>query len=246
MEENKKSILFLHGFTQNSSVFRNRLKVLLTAIEKNFANINFLFPDGPFILEDNEKSEEVKRGWLYLDELNKLNSTLFEKEREVIYHGLNESLNSLSKLNEENNFNVECIIAFSQGSLLSTFLSILISHSNFKKKFPKLKCLILVAGFIYPMPKNQEINFYFNTISKLYQSGETEIIPEKEKIQIPSLHIYGSSDPYIIPENSEKLANLFAASEKYVHEGKHYVPTKKEDVQIYINFLKKYLNEKIE
>jgi predicted esterase len=241
MEENNRSILFLHGFTQNSITFRNRLKVLLNSLEKFFKNTNFLFPDAPFILEDNEKVEEIKRGWLYLDESNKLSSTLFEKEREVVYLGLNETLNAISKLNEENNYSIESIIAFSQGSLITTFLSILISHSDFRKKFPNLKCIILVAGFIFPIPKNEEIDFFYSTIRKLYNNDDSTI-EENEKIQIPSLHVFGNTDPYIIPEKSEKLTNLFANFETYVHEGKHYVPTKKDDVDAYINFLKKHLN----
>lgn len=243
MEENRKSILFLHGYTQNSLVFRNRLKVLLSALEKNFKNTKFLFPDAPFVLEENEKSEEIKRAWLFLDEANKLNSTLFEKEKEVTYFGLKESLNDLSKLNEENNYDIECIIAFSQGSLLATFLSILISQSEMKIKFPRLKCVIIVAGFIYPMPKNEEIAFYLEKVSMLYQNDGVVNLTEEEKIQIPSLHVFGSSDPYIIPEKSDRLTHLFAGSEKFIHEGKHYVPTKKEDIQVYINFLKKYLTE---
>jgi predicted esterase len=241
MEDKNRSILFLHGFTQNSIAFRNRLKVLLNSLEKNFKNTKFLFPDAPFILEDNEKIEEIKRGWLYLEESNKMSSSLFEKEKEVTYLGLGESLDSITKLNEENNYSIESIISFSQGSLVSTFLSILITHTDLRKKFPNLKCIILVAGFIYPMPKNKEIDFYYSTISKLYNENLTQIIEESEKIQIPTLHVFGKSDPYIIPDKSEKLINLFSNFETYIHEGKHFVPTKKEDVEAYINFLKKHL-----
>jgi len=240
-EEKNRSILFLHGFTQNSIVFRNRLKVLLNSLEKNFKNTKFLFPDAPFILEDSEKIEEIKRGWLYLDESNKMNSTLFEKEQEVTYLGLSESLEAITNLNEENNYNIESIISFSQGSLVSTFLSILVTHSDFRKKFPNLKCIIIVAGFIHPIPKNKEIDFYYSTISKLYNEDDNQHIEESDKIQIPTLHVFGKSDPYITPEKSEKLTNLFFNFQTYIHEGKHFVPTKKEDVEAYINFLKKYL-----
>ena len=245
MEEKSKSILFLHGFTQNSTVFRNRIKVLLNALDKNFKNINYLIPDAPFIVEDNFNSEEIKRGWLYLDESNKSNCIPFEKEKEVVYLGLNESLQTLIKLNEENNMNIECIIGFSQGSLLATFLSILTTRKELLgEKFPNLKCLILVAGFIYPLPKNEEIKFYYHNIENLYQNVvSVNPIEESLKIQTPSLHVYGSSDPYISPEKSEKLTNLFSNVETHVHEGKHYIPTKKDNIEAYVNFLNKYLSK---
>jgi predicted esterase len=164
----------------------------------------------------------------------------FEKEKEVLYLGLDESIQTLIKLNEENNQNIECIIGFSQGSLLATFLSILITRKEIGDKFPNLKCLIIVSGFIYPLPKNEEIKFYYHNIENLYLSEIVNNMDESLKIQTPSLHVYGLSDPYIASEKSEKLTNLFSNAERHVHDGKHYIPTKKENIDAYVNFLNKY------
>jgi predicted esterase len=242
MESNSKSILFLHGYTQNSLVFQKRLKVLTKAIEKLFPDFKLIFPDAPFELEleTPKEEEEIKRAWLYLNEKDKMNTDDLINNSELNYLGLETSLQKLMSLNEENNLNIECIFAFSQGSLVATLLSILISHGEYKKYFPNLKCIVLVAGFIFPFPINEEVKFYLQNLKKLYTE---EALSEEEKIQIPSLHVYGSADVYILPEKSQKLSHLFANSEQYEHKGKHFIPTGKDDLEVFLNFLKKYLNK---
>jgi predicted esterase YcpF (UPF0227 family) len=48
--ENKSSILFLHGFTQNSEIFKKRLKVILKTLQSKFNKHEILIPDAPHIL----------------------------------------------------------------------------------------------------------------------------------------------------------------------------------------------------
>ena len=47
----KKTILFLHGFTQNSEILKKRMKVILKTFKTKFSGYNFLFPDAPHILD---------------------------------------------------------------------------------------------------------------------------------------------------------------------------------------------------
>lgn len=46
----KSSILFIHGFTQNSLIFRKRLKVILKTLQSKFINYEMLIPDAPHLL----------------------------------------------------------------------------------------------------------------------------------------------------------------------------------------------------
>lgn len=53
--EKKSSILFLHGFTQNSEIFRKRLKVILKTFQSKFKNYQMLIPDAPHLLNPEVK-----------------------------------------------------------------------------------------------------------------------------------------------------------------------------------------------
>jgi predicted esterase len=238
MENYSKKILFLHGFTQNSIVIQKRLKVLTKAIEQNFPNLSFLFPDAPFILEEHNEllqEEEIKRGWLYLNNENKMECQKFQ-ENEVQYLGLETSLNYLSDLAKLHN-NIECIFGFSQGALISIFISALIQKGVLNNVFPNLKCIILVSGFFHPFPLNEELKSFYIISKSAY---ETNSIPDEEKIKIPVLNVYGEKDEFIIPTKSEKVNLIYENSRTHVHKGKHFIPTSKDDLEVFINFLEKF------
>jgi pimeloyl-ACP methyl ester carboxylesterase len=216
------TILFLHGFTQNAIIFEKRIKTLLKALKENF-NYDIVIPNAPHVIENSNIEEEVKRGWLYLNENDKMNADDFVKE-ELIYLGLEETLESIMKINTED---VKCIIAFSQGSLVATFLCALICHDvEWRKRFMNMKCVLITSGFIEPRPLNKEVK---------------DIIFAKE-LDIPSLHVIGENDVYIVPEKSKKAAGLFKDAKIHLHNGKHYLPTSKDDLVVFVNFLKKHLN----
>lgn len=48
--QKKSSILFLHGFTQNSEIFKKRLRVILKTFQSKFSNHQLLIPDAPHLL----------------------------------------------------------------------------------------------------------------------------------------------------------------------------------------------------
>lgn len=223
----KKSILFLHGFTQNSLIFNKRLKVIIKELAQKFKNYDFLIPDGPHILElsDIEPDEGYKRGWLYVNEENKMKFEDWDTIQSINYLGLKESVKQLENLSFNNNKNIECIFGFSQGALVTIFISLLYQN-KLKEVFPNLKCVVIVAGFIDPLPLNEELK---------------DIVSFEGKINIPSLHIYGSLDEFITPFKSERATKLFYNPEVYIHPGKHFIPSSKQDVEIISNFMKQYL-----
>lgn len=58
-KNNKRSILFIHGFTQNSDIFRKRLKVLLKTLQSKFKNYEMLIPDAPHLLNPEVKINKL-------------------------------------------------------------------------------------------------------------------------------------------------------------------------------------------
>jgi len=236
--EKKKSILLLHGYTQNSDVFEKRMKIFIKSLSKDLSEYQVLIPNAPHLIDplDNEKEEaEKKRAWLYLN-LNE-----FEEKSEVEFKGFKESLNMITEIVEKNK--VEVIFGFSQGSLLATFLSIMISSNiEYKKKFNDLKCVILCAGFIEPFPLNEEFKERYELIKDLVMNKKEN---KDAFIDIPTLHIYGETDPYIKKEKSQNLEKLFKNIESYPHPGKHFVPLSKEEVIKYKDFIKKNVYDNV-
>ena len=89
----------------------------------------------------------------------------------------------------------------------------------------------MISGLGKPMPNNNEIE----NIS-LYYEG-------RKSIEIPVLLVRGKKDEFITKDQNEALCKYFKNYELWEHEGKHFVPSKKEDLLIYKNFLDKYLKE---
>jgi len=52
--EKKKTILFLHGFTQNSEIFTKRLKVILKLFKTKLPSYQMLIPDAPHLLNPEQ------------------------------------------------------------------------------------------------------------------------------------------------------------------------------------------------
>ncbi len=49
-KEKKSSILFIHGFTQNSAIFIKRIKVILKTLKTKFKKYEMVIPDAPHLL----------------------------------------------------------------------------------------------------------------------------------------------------------------------------------------------------
>jgi predicted esterase len=230
--EKKKSILFLHGKTQNSIIFEKRMKKFIKIFSKDYPDYQIIIPNGPYFMDesDDEKIEEEKnRRWVY-STLNEL-----KEKTEMEYKGFEKSLEILLDIVEKNR--VEIIFGFSQGSLIAIFLSILFSSNEvFKKKFIDLKCIILCAGFIEPIPLNEEFKDRYELIKDLLcnKKDRTDAF-----IKVPILNIYGETDVFIVKEKSQNLEKLFTNIESYSHPGKHFVPLSKQDIKKYIDFIKK-------
>lgn len=230
-----QQILCLHGYTQNKTIFSKRMKVLSNTLSEIY-NLEFLYPNAPFLLNPNKEvaSEEEKLfGWLYFDEEDKLLNKEKIKEwfsKDIIeYKGFSASqmlLETYIKCYD----NIVCLLGFSQGALIATLLLIQAAEKKLNCDLLRnLKCCILISGLGSPTPSNEEISSI-----KEYSLGI-------KQINVPVLIVIGKNDDYITKQQSESLFKYFKNYEVYEHDGKHYVPSKKEDLQVYSKFLEKNL-----
>lgn len=231
-----KKILFLHGYIQNGHIFETRLKNLTKKIQKKYNNISFsfLFPDAPIILPEQTIPNEVQRGWMQIEK-NKQDD--FLKMETVNYFQMEKSIEHLYSIGNEHK-DIECIFGFSQGAELLVFLIILSLYKegefDIKKHFPNLKCLVFVAGFCRPFPQNE---MFKDILMKLLEPNDKCL-----KCDIPSLHVYGLADMFIDANHSKEALKFFSNYEEFAHNGKHFVPSTKSDVERFEMFLEKYLD----
>ena len=238
MESKKSKILFLHGYAQNGHIFNTRTKNLQKQLNKKFNNkFEYIFPDAPLILEKEEQTveNEIIRGWLkYIKDKN----TPFYDLETVKYSGLKEAMDTIYKLGDENP-DINIIISFSQGTVILILLILLHLYKkdqyDFKKHFPNLKCLICVSGFIRPYPENEE----FTDIKKDILNIDEKLT---KKFDIPMMNVYGMNDQYVANDKSKEINKFFDKYEIFCHKGKHFVPSSKNDIIKFEEFIEKYLN----
>ena len=137
------------------------------------------------------------------------------------YEGLDQSLDSLKiEIDRSDEEEIVGVIGFSQGARMAHLVALLHSE-NPKAWLPGLKFIILVAGYDAPVPDGFRI---------------ASNIPKE--ISTPSLHVWGLADPLISPEQSEAVTSSYVAPQTYIHPGKHYVPSKTPDIQVFVDFMR--------
>jgi hypothetical protein len=139
-------------------------------------------------------------------------------------------------------------------------LGILIETENsYKELFKDLKCFILCAGFLDPFPINNEMlehkekikrilvaNNNFNNFNNKNENEKNEKSAAENNeyiISVPVLNIFGEADEIIKPEKSKNVEMIFKNVESFNHPGKHFIPSGKPDIEKYVCFLEKYLNQ---
>lgn len=225
----KLKILLLHGFVQNPDIFESRIKAILSELRKHFT-LDYSIPRAPYLIEKDKETSEDKLGWFYMNEEDKTDSSLLEKE-ELEYLGFDRSY-SLIREHLKENKDYQVIFGFSQGSLFANFILSLWDSDKINELLPELKCVVLVANFIEPNPLNTLIK------DPIKKALDTE-----KKVPLPSLHVYGEKDIFIPKEKSIRASEMYVKDQRELHEhpGKHFIPSKRGDLDTYIAFLRRYI-----
>ena len=232
----KKQVLCLHGFSQNSLKFSKKLKPLAKFFSDNYS-IELLFPNAPFPLfapDEPISDEEKPYAWLTFHQnliglpIEKVREFFSQETIEILGFGTSQAFLEDFLLKNEN---IIGILAFSQGAVLTTFLLIQAMEKRLKVDLlKKLKFCLLISGLGTKNPVIREIG----EVVGEYANG-------KRKVDVPVMLVHGKKDEFIETEGAERMREYFSNYEEWEHEGKHFVPVKKEDLLIYKKFLDKYL-----
>jgi predicted esterase len=152
--------------------------------------------------------------------------TWWNREENDDYQGLEQSLETLKSSEQLKDRQVVGILGFSQGARLAHLIALL--HTQDRQVwFPTLKFVIIAAGYDAPIP-----------------DGFPSSSMNASKILLDSLHVWGLTDPLIHPDQSHAVTTCYASPDTHIHDGKHYVPMKAPDVEIFVNFIRKSLDVK--
>eukprot|EP00753_Platysulcus_tardus_P003205 PLAT12311.1.p1 GENE.PLAT12311.1~~PLAT12311.1.p1 ORF type:complete len:176 (+),score=23.49 PLAT12311.1:65-592(+) len=109
------------------------------------------------------------------------------------------------------------VLGFSQGAIVSSVLAAMSAAKTSDAAGLSVKFAICFSGFKPRLPE----------LTSLYETA----------IDVPSLHIWGTSDEVVTADKSELLSKAFVDSVTWQHEGGHYVPTTAEACRAYRTFL---------
>ncbi|CRK90185.1 CLUMA_CG003899, isoform A [Clunio marinus] len=218
-ECDKLNVLCLHGYRQSAESFKSKTGSFRKFC-KNYANFTYI--NAPHLAkpfnEDDEPVEEQRSWWF-----NKDDGSFKGTNQSGPAIGFEASLKVVEDAWASGDY--QGLMGFSQGA---SFISVICSLSERSLTNIKPKFVLMAAGFLSGSLVHK--NCYENRIS------------------IPSLHIYGSTDEIIPHEMSLLLEGGFEYPKRIQHSGGHYFPATVNEKQPYINFfqdqLQKYLEDR--
>ncbi|KAI3810315.1 hypothetical protein L1987_19927 [Smallanthus sonchifolius] len=233
----KLRILCLHGFRQNASSFKGRTASLAKKL-KNM--VEFVYIDAPhqlqFIYQNKEIGETKfppnkvcnrKFAWFIdpsMDKNTSLNWEIAQSPFDTLQYqkqtfGYDESLAYLKELVTKNG-PFDGILGFSQGAAMAACVA---AQKLSLKGEIDFRFVILCSGFCVNLAEN-----------------------EKNLINCPSLHIYGSDhgkDTQIAFDASRRLVSLFEEGSSVIieHDYGHIIPTRSPYINTIKDFLERFL-----
>jgi hypothetical protein len=254
-------ILVLHGNQQSGQLLLGRIERLTKRLEKEF-EIETIAPDAPHLLIDNKKNNNNNNNNSFL-------RTWWNRDENNIYLGLEDSLEVIHQTVLELRMKKKRIIGilgFSQGARFAHLLAQvhqkqIMKYQERKKDddcwFPHLQFATLVAGYDATPSIPSELFSYFQNKNKDSDDEFSEASTSRP-ISLSSLHIWGSNDTLVTPDQSEALSSHYINTDEeegnndnnqtpiikhiYAHPGRHHVPTKGAEIHIYIDFISKVLS----
>lgn len=227
----KGKILFLHGYTQSSSLFYAKT----SALRKRFIKLGLkpIYLQGPLKLAPNElpggldSFDDNNRAWWVKPGQNN-NGIAIEPALDVIrdYISNNKLIEDedLSQIetDDEKKLPILGVVGFSQGACLAGLIA-----NNFSKIFntSPLKFVILYSGFKLDTTKESGNSDYDSFYTSL-KSG------------LKYLHVYGELDTIIDEKRSLSLYEITKEDSTILkHPGGHFVPNSKVLVDQVLNWV---------
>lgn len=213
----KLKVLALHGYRQNGDSFKSKLGSLRKFINKYAELVFVTAPHVAPAMEGGSEPDLGQRSWWF----NKDDGTFKGTNRQGPAIGFEESLKLVEKVWKEE----ACsgLLGFSQGAC-----------------FVGLLCDLSARGMTSIKPE-------FAVLSSGFRSGSLVHLNYYEnKVQIPSLHIYGESDEIIPKEMSQALVSTFVDPQIMTHPGGHFLPAQAVQKPAYVEFFSERLQYHLE
>ncbi|XP_043507792.1 esterase CG5412 [Frieseomelitta varia] len=211
---NKLRILAIHGYAQSDVIFKSKLGSIRKGFKKE-VDLIFLRAPHKVSMKNNFNIdvEEEAYGWWFNTEDYIFKATVPSN----LAVGFEDSVAVIEKAFQESG-PFDGILGFSQGAAFATLLCFMYEKNLLQIKFD---FAIIISGF-----KS------LCTPHAAYYNG---------KINIPSLHIYGKTDQVIPTEMAKEICEMFINKTNIIHEGGHYIPSKKEYYKEFI--IEMFLNK---
>ena len=132
--------------------------------------------------------------------------------------GLDQTLDLIQSTWNEN-LELDGILGFSQGARLAHLLVQCHESSNHSLHLEGLRYVSMFAGYDAPIPIN------------------LEGVASDVQLHTPSLHVYGSADKLITPDQSQGVMQHYVNARGHEHDSGHHVPMQAAHVEVYLNFI---------
>ena len=188
------------------------------------------------------------RAWFLLNQTDTSDVSLSQAGIPLTYHGLDASLDivqaelgrsvdmdssatsSSSDTDGENGY-LTAVFGFSQGAVFCHILTVLTQRDP--QRFGNIHAALIASGFAAQHVPNSTAT----TQQQQQQVYDTGRLPDRQSIQIPSLHMIGKMDTSVDPALSLDLALIFDEGQVMWHDKGHVVPQKSADCARIIAFL---------
>lgn len=224
----KLKILAIHGYRQNAETFKAKTGSFRKMVHK-FAQFTYVTAPHKVILVDDindlnkeaepdigQSRDEEQYGWFF----NRDDKTFRGIRKGGPALGFEESVKLIEDIFEQEG-PFDGLLGFSQGAC-----------------FVGLLCDLQHRGLL-------KFNFNFAIMASGFKSGSLPHLKYYcDRINLPSLHIFGKTDQVIPFEMSEALSNCFEEPMIVVHEGGHYLPATAAQKSTYQKFIKLQLFRK--
>lgn len=238
-------ILMLHGYAQNATTFRLKLRRLEEGILKAHPDTQFVYPNAPIRLrasdvpgceglstnghEDDSDGLEL-RAWFQLR---------YVQDPPC---GLSQSLGELARV-LQSQVPFDGVVAFSQGTVVAAMVASLLQGESRWDAYVKalgISSSIMAYPEAFLGLRHPPLKFGVLYAGRVGKASYYDWIYKAPRVETPFCHIVGSWDPLVEHDERDAVLEKLQGSGRsvvVVHGGGHFVPTDGRNVDCVVKFV---------